>query len=184
MTYFLRTERLGFRCWSSADLDLAVGLWGDPEVTRLIDGPFSHALVAERLSREIECQREHGVQYWPIFLVAGGQAGGEAGGQHVGCCGLRPYRPDERVYELGLHLRPPYWDQGYGREGAGAVIEHAFAVLGASALFAGHHPANEASRRLLGRLGFRYTHDQHYAPTGLCHPSYLLTAKLHAGRRQ
>lgn len=35
--YFLRSERLGFRLWGSDDLDLAMGLWGDPLVTRLID---------------------------------------------------------------------------------------------------------------------------------------------------
>jgi hypothetical protein len=31
-----------------------------------------------------------------------------------------------------------------------------------------------ASRALLGKLGFRYTHDELYAPTGLLHPSYRL----------
>jgi RimJ/RimL family protein N-acetyltransferase len=41
-------------------------------------------------------------------------------------------------------------------------------------VFAGHNPANTASRGLLARLGFRYTHDELYAPTGLRHPSYLL----------
>ncbi len=35
--YFLRSKRLGFRRWIEDDLDLALGLWGDPTVTRLID---------------------------------------------------------------------------------------------------------------------------------------------------
>jgi ribosomal-protein-alanine N-acetyltransferase len=39
--YFLKTSRLGFRQWSIADLPLAMALWGDPEVTRFIGGPFS-----------------------------------------------------------------------------------------------------------------------------------------------
>jgi hypothetical protein len=34
--YFLYTERLGVRPWTQADLDLAIGLWGDAEVTKLI----------------------------------------------------------------------------------------------------------------------------------------------------
>jgi hypothetical protein len=34
-------------------------------------------------------------------------------------------------------------------------------------------PGNVASRRLLERLGFVYTHEEFYAPTGLEHPSYL-----------
>ena len=167
-TYFLRSRRLGFRPWSDADLLIAAGLWGDPEVTRLIGGPFSDEQVSERLAREIGTFREHGVQYWPMFLLATGE--------HVGCCGLRPYSPADRVLELGFHVRRAHWRQGYAKEAAQAVIAHAFESLGVSALFAGHNPANESSRHLLAKLGFRYTHDEYYAPTGLYHPSYLLRA--------
>ena len=35
--YFLRTERLGFRQWHEDDSDIALILWGDYEVTKLID---------------------------------------------------------------------------------------------------------------------------------------------------
>jgi hypothetical protein len=37
-----------------------------------------------------------------------------------------------------------------------------------------HHPLNDASRRLLQGLGFRYTRDEFYAPTGQIEPCYLL----------
>jgi RimJ/RimL family protein N-acetyltransferase len=137
-------------------------------VTRLIGGPFSEAQVRERLAREIATRGEHGMQYWPIFLLATGE--------HVGCCGLRPYNLAERILELGFHVRKAHWRHGYAEEGARAAIAYAFDSLGASALFAGHNPANASSRRLLAKLGFRYTHDEHYAPTGLDHPSYLLQA--------
>jgi len=166
--YFLTSRRLGFRTWRPDDLELAVGLWDDPEVTRFIGGPPGRAAVAERLERELATQAAHGIQYWPIFLLADGA--------HVGCCGLRPYRPDERVHELGVHIRPSFWRQGLALEAARAAIAHAFAQLGARALFAGHNPDNAASRALLARLGFRYTHVELYPPTGLMHPSYLLAA--------
>jgi [ribosomal protein S5]-alanine N-acetyltransferase len=171
---FLHTQRLTFRPWTAADLDLALGLWGDPEVTRLVGGPFSEAQVQERLSREIANLAAHGVQYWPVFL--------RAGGAHVGCCGLRSYSPEPGVYELGYHLRRAYWGQGFAVEAARAVIAYAFDELNATALFAGHHPANEASRQVLVRLGFRYTHDEFYPPTGLKHPSYRLAAEEWVGR--
>jgi RimJ/RimL family protein N-acetyltransferase len=167
-TYFLRTRRLGFRRWSENDFDLAQALWGDPEVTRLIGGPFSSEQVRQRLSREIVSFNEHGIQYWPIFLLATGD--------HVGCCGLRPYKVEDRVYELGFHVRKAHWRQGYALEAARTVIDYAFAALAATALFAGHNPANEPSRDLLLKLGFQYTHDEYYPPTGLQHPSYLLRA--------
>jgi len=59
-------------------------------------------------------------------------------------------------------------------EAARGVIRHAFGALGCRALFAGHHPQNTESMRLLEKLGFRHTHDELYPPTGLMHPSYLL----------
>jgi RimJ/RimL family protein N-acetyltransferase len=166
--YFLRSKRLGFRPWSDADIDLAIGLWGDPDVTQFIGGPFSSEQVKERLAREIATLREHGIQYWPVFLLATGE--------HAGCCGLRPYRAEDGVYELGFHIRKALWGRGYAQEAARAVIGYAFETLGAAALFAGHNPANEASRWLLMKMGFEYTHDEYYAATGLYHPSYLLRA--------
>jgi len=62
-------------------------------------------------------------------------------------------------------------------------MEYGYNILGVKALFAGHNPANVASRRVLEKLGFRYTHDEFYPPTGLHHPSYLLTAEEFAGKR-
>lgn len=161
------TARLTFRRWTAEDADLASALWGDPAVTAFVAAePLTPDAIATRLAAEMALDREHGVQYWPIFL--------RDGGAFVGCCGLRPYRPAQGVLELGVHLRSRYWGHGYAAEAARAVIAHAFADLGATALFAGHHPDNARSRMLLERLGFRYTHDEPYPPTGRQHPSYLL----------
>ncbi len=168
-SYFLQSERLGFGVWSENDVTLGLGLWGDAEVTKYIGGPFSEEQVRQRLAREIATYETYAVQYWPLFL--------RASGEHVGCCGLRPYQPDEKIYEIGFHIRRQHWGQGYASEAARAVMTYAFGVLGANGLFAGHNPANETSRHLLTKLGFRYTHDEYYAPTGLNHPSYLLTAE-------
>jgi RimJ/RimL family protein N-acetyltransferase len=165
--YFLRSSRLGFRCWRKSDIALAVALWGDPAVTRYISARgYTRAEIEERLSREIDTQRECGLQYWPIFLLATDQ--------HVGCCGLRPRASEPDVPELGFHIASRHWRRGYALEAASRVIDHAFGELGARALFAGHNPHNVASRALLTRLGFAHTHDELYPPTGLHHPSYRL----------
>lgn len=160
----MRFARLGFRCWSPEDLPLASAIWGDFRITRLIGGPFSEQQIRER---EISSMRDHRVQYWPVFLLADNR--------HVGCVGLRPYKFEEKIYELGFHLRPEFWRQGFAEEAARAAIAYGFETLGAKALFAGHHPENAASHHLLEKLGFRFTGTQLYPPTGLQHPSYLLT---------
>jgi ribosomal-protein-alanine N-acetyltransferase len=174
--YFIQTDRLGFRHWRPDDQPLAQGLWGDVKVTRLIDarGRLSSDQVQARLKQEIAGQRERGVQYWPIFLLESGE--------HVGCCGLRPYDLPGQIYEIGFHIRSAHWRRGYAYEAATAVIAFAFEKLHTASLFAGHNPQNKASRLLLEKLGFRYTHDEYYPATGLDHPSYLLTAVEYAGR--
>jgi ribosomal-protein-alanine N-acetyltransferase len=166
--YFLTTARLGFRRWSRDDLPLAVALWGDKEVTQFIGGPFSGEDVEERLAREIASASSNKVQYWPVFLLHNDE--------HAGCGGLRPYK--DQVLELGVHLRPAYWGRGLAEEAGRAIIRFAFETLGAEGLFAGHHPSNTASRRLLDKLGFHYTHEEFYPPTRLMHRSYLLTRSV------
>jgi ribosomal-protein-alanine N-acetyltransferase len=164
--YFLKSARLGFRCWSMDDLPLAIELWGDPAVTSLLGGPFTAEQVESRLQKEIGTMEAHGVQYWPVFLLEDGR--------HVGCAGLRPYRIEDEIHELGFHIRPEFWGRGLAEEAARALITFAFEKVDATALFAGHHQDNAVSKHLLLKLGFRYTHDEFYEPTGMDHPSYLL----------
>lgn len=168
MSYFLSSARLGFRTWQEDDLPLALKLWGDPAVTRYISARgFTKREIELRLHLEIDNQSKHGMQYWPVFLLGTGE--------HVGCCGLRP-RDTPGVPEFGVHIASPHWRRGYALEAASTVIDYAFSVRGARAVFAGHNPENEASRALLQRLGFVHTHDELYPPTGLQHPSYLLSS--------
>ncbi|MGD9682443.1 MAG: GNAT family N-acetyltransferase [Candidatus Obscuribacterales bacterium] len=169
-TYFLQTERLGFRLWHRSDGELALRLWGDPEVTRLFSKePLSAEQVEKRLLTEIENQEHLGFQYWPVFLKK--NSGTD---EHAGCCGLKPYRDNTDIFELGFHFRPAYWGKGLASEAARAVIVHAFEKLGASALFAGHHPDNAASEKVLRKLGFAETRSEFFEGTGLTHPGYLL----------
>lgn len=166
-TWHLSTARLGFRWWTHDDLPLARCLWGNPEVTRLFTRePWPDEKVAARLATELANARDHGYQYWPLFELAFGA--------FAGVCGLKPYRPAEGVLEIGYHLLPSTWGRGLASEAAGEVVAHAFGALGAAALFAGHHPDNAASGRVLEKLGFTRTGEEFFEPTGLMHPAYLL----------
>ena len=141
-------------------------LWGNPDVTKFIcaSGRFSAQDIVNRLDKEINNLAEYHVQYWPFFELSSKEL--------IGCCGLRPYK--EGKYEIGFHLRPKFWRQGYATEAAQAVINYAFSVLKTEGLFAGHNPNNTVSSIVLRRLGFQYIGDEYYEPTGLYHPSYEL----------
>lgn len=174
--YFLKSERLGFRCWREEDFPLARALWSDMEVTRYFGGPFSDEEVQVRLGGELERGKLHKFQYWPIFLLSGGE--------HVGCCGLRPYGADAAIPELGFHLRPAFWGQGLALEGARAVTHYAFTTIGAKGLVAGHHPENVNSKRVMAKLGFRYTHDEFFEGLGMNIPYYLLMRETQTSEKQ
>lgn len=74
MSYFLTTPRLGFRAWTEDDSQLALDLWEDLEVTRLIGGPFSQEQILHRLSREV-ATRDGGVS--PLTQSVSGGADGD-----------------------------------------------------------------------------------------------------------
>ena len=169
MRFFMSTARLGFRHWESEDLPLAHELWGDPQVTRFLGGPFTADWIGARLKSEIASQREHNFQYWPIFLLENDA--------HVGCCGLRPYDPGEGIAELGFHLGQKHWGKGLAAEAARAVILYGFETLGFRALFAGHLPGNDRSRSVLLKVGFAYDGMKVYPPTGLLEPTYLIRSR-------
>lgn len=173
--FFMKSERLGFSKWRKDDIELAKLLWGEPEVTHYIcaAGVFTEEEIAARLRTEIKQDEEYGVQYWAVFLSVSIEQE-----QFIGCAGLRPYGSKQGVYEIGFHLRKEYWVNGYAYEAARAVIQYTFSVLNAKKLHAGHHPDNEASKRLLEKLGFMYIRDEFYEPTGLYHPSYVMQRKV------
>ncbi len=171
--FFLTTARLGFSQWSLADLPLAMALWGNLQVTSMIGGPFSASQIYDRLLREIETQRLHQIQYWPLFSLATRDL--------TGCTGLRPCPHCPEMLELGVHLLPPSWGLGLAHEAAQAAITYAFDTIGARSLISAHHPENSASQRLIAKLGFRFSHRAIYAPTGLEHPYYLLQNPARTG---
>jgi len=164
--YFITTNRLGFSKWTENLLPEARLLWGDSEVTKLIGGKMTDKEIQKRLQREIDNEKQFRVQYWPLFLINSGE--------FVGCCGLRPYHPKGNTYEIGFHIASSHWRRGFAFEASQAVIGYSFGKLGVSSLFAGHNPKNSASGKLLEKLGFQYSHDEFYPPTGLNHPSYFL----------
>src|SRR6185503_16803520 len=96
--WLFESERLRFRRWTEDDFALALALWGDERVTRLFHrGRLDDAQVRARLERELTNEREHGLQYWAMFV--------RETGEHAGCCGLRPADPARQLFEMGFHLR-------------------------------------------------------------------------------
>lgn len=158
----LESKRVIFKHWKDCDISLDYQLWNNTDVVKYIG--MHEQDILPRYHLEISNDQKYGVSYWPLFL--------KETNEFIGCCGLRPFQDDE--YELGFHLLPDYWHQGYAYEVASIVIQYAFSILKVNQLIAGHHPENKASQYLLQKLGFQYIGNNYYEPTGLYHPSYEL----------
>jgi RimJ/RimL family protein N-acetyltransferase len=167
----LRTRRLLMRPWTAADLEDACRLWSDPAVMALLGGAWSRAQVEARLAREKASQEQYGVQYWKLI--------DNDTGEMVGCCGIKPNDLNgEIIFETGFHLARAHWGKGYATEALERVVGHAFEQLRLPKLYAGHHPMNNASKRVLEKLGFKCVGERFYEPTGLIHPWYELLSGL------
>jgi ribosomal-protein-alanine N-acetyltransferase len=72
----------------------------------------------------------------------------------VGSIGFWRMKPEHFRAEVGYTLLPAYWKQGIGTEALQAALGYAFDVMNAHSVEASLNPANEASIRLLEKLGF------------------------------
>ena len=152
MTLILETDRLVLRTWTLDDASDALRIWGDAEVMRFVGAPFPDVGVARRaLERAIAVQEEHGVCLWAVVEKAGRRI--------VGCSGFHLYEGGPAL-ELAFHFVPEYWGRGYATEAARACLRHAFERLHAPKVVATVHPENVASRRVLEKVGFIYTHTE------------------------
>jgi RimJ/RimL family protein N-acetyltransferase len=145
----LATARLRLRPRTLADLEANLAMDLDPEVQRyiFIHGPPDPAAQRDALIRRIESG-------WPpqggIWVVEWRDRPG-----FLGWCGVIPLE-DSGLIELGYRYARAAWDQGVATEAAQAVVDHGFRVLGIDPLVAVAHPENQASRRVLEKLGFPY----------------------------
>jgi len=124
---YVETGRLVLRRFTSDDLELVVELDGDPQVKRYIDG----GLRVDR--RELV----ETLQWWLGYYDRGERYGfwaaiEKSSGRFIGWFHLRPGEGAGPLEpELGYRLRRDAWGQGYATEGSRALIDKAFAELGA-----------------------------------------------------
>lgn len=145
------SARLTFRSWTNQDTALAQALWCDPEVTYYFGGAMTGEQARERLHSECERESRLRIQYWPMFL--------RETGEFAGCAGLRPWSMDPNTIEARVNLMRSAWGLRLGEEALRAVLGYGFDSLCLPTIVAGHGREHDNSRKLLERVGFKYTHD-------------------------
>ena len=147
----LETPRLRLRPFASSDEADLIALDSDPEVMRYVGSPAgvkSPAETAERARLRIrETQRGdyEPLGFWRI------EGRGDRAFHGVGALIRMPGGDD---VEVAYRLARTAWGQGIATEAAGALVAHALGPLALPRVVAVTYPANQASQRVLDKLGF------------------------------
>lgn len=145
----LEGERVRLRAHRPGDFEDFYALYADPRVMRYWSFPAwtERAQAQPRFQSALD-GRDTGVRLcWAIAT------------QHedrlIGGVTLFAIDQAHRRAEIGYALASTHWGRGYARAALSRVIGHAFGPLGLHRLEADIDPRNEASCRLVERLGFR-----------------------------
>ncbi len=146
----LQTERLVLRHLGAADAPFVLRLLNEPSWLQNIGDRGVRTLAdAQRYieTGPVEMYRRLGFGLYQVCL--------KVNGEPVGLCGLLKRDSLDDV-DLGFALLPEFWGQGYAREAAAAVMAYGRRELGLSRILAIIARTNDASRRVLERLGFGF----------------------------
>jgi RimJ/RimL family protein N-acetyltransferase len=147
----LRTQRLILRPLAITDAEALYAVMSDDETMRFWDWPAfaDYSTVAEIVAGQVADMVEGRSAYWAVMLPGGDQA--------IGACDLSEIDLRQRRAELGFLFNRAFWGNGYAFEAMQAVVKYALgSPLKLERLWARLHAGNDASRRLLERLGFAY----------------------------
>lgn len=143
----ITTARLILRPVTPADADDLYSLEQDPEVMRYLNGgastprhptPEDARLFRKPRGREDDVWTAHDRET----------------GQFHGWFALGPSH--DGISHLGYRLHRHAWGQGLGFEGAAALVDHGFRVLGLSTIHAETMAVNLGSRRIMEKLSMRH----------------------------
>ena len=149
------TQRLIARDWTTADAESAFAIYGREEVARWLGAePRRPATSVEamraRLEHIIALNAQHSQPYglWALELRGSGAL--------VGAVLLLPLPGGGGEVEVGWHLNPDHWGQGYATEAGRGALGLAFGACGLAEVLAVVYPDNARSIAVCRRLGMTH----------------------------
>lgn len=151
MELIIETERLILRPLTANDAEDVFEWCSDPEVNRFVPYLLYHDV--EDVRRWIESIQTKEYEFGFELKETGKVIG----------AGSVCYRAEEDAYEIGYNLSRAFWNRGYATEAAKGMIDWTNTTFGARSFYAVHAAANEASCRVLCKLGFKEDHTVQYS---------------------
>ena len=146
----LETERLAFRRLTLDDAEFVLQLVNEPAWLRFIGDKGIKTLDDARhylLKGPLEMYAQFGFGLWLVEL--------KDEGVPIGMCGLIKREALEDV-DIGFAFLPAHWRKGYALESVSAALAYGKEFFGLRRVVAITSLDNDASGRLLEKLGFRF----------------------------
>lgn len=146
----LETERLILRPFEEGDAPALMQIMNDPKVTAnlLISPCFSEDNIAEWIRNRIDgIEKREGYALGMVLKETGGL---------IGTCSLIKVSWEHMHAELVYYLAKEFWGKGYMTEAAAKMIQFGFEELGLERISVGCFARNEASARIIEKLGFTF----------------------------
>ena len=156
----LETDRLALRELHDDDAPFLLELLNEPSFLRSIGDRHVRTLDDARAyvaNGPAASYTRHGFGLWRVAL--------KDDDTPIGICGLLKRDALDHA-DLGYAFLPRFWSRGYAAESCAAVIAFARQTLGLDRLLAVTSPDNDASIRVLERLGFRFERSMPFGADG------------------
>ena len=145
MFQMIKTLRLELRAFEATDAEVLAAYRNLPEVAALQTWEGYTLTDAQKLITQMQLlEQPTAFEWYQIAVTLEGKLIGDLA-----------FKLEDRQAEIGFSFDPFFQGQGYAKEAAEALLEYAFIGLKLHRVHATTDPRNNASRRLLEKLGFR-----------------------------
>lgn len=149
---FTETKRLILRKMEEKDFEDVACMLQNPNVMYAWEYEFSIEDVYDWIKKNQNLYEKYSLGY---FLAVE-----KSTNKIVGQIALMPDFIEGKAFmEVGYILKQEFWNQGYAKEGAEAMINFAFKTLGCESVIAEIRPNNLRSRKVAENLGMVVTGD-------------------------
>lgn len=143
------TERLVLRRWRAEDERAFYEIMNTPAVMQWLGGVQPYEKWQAAYQRLQSYDRDFGHTFWIVER--------KDDGEMLGFCGLKRVNyegaPNPGMVEIGWRFREAAWGQGYASEAATRALDLAFDRFGADRVTAITVSGNQASQKVMLRLG-------------------------------
>jgi RimJ/RimL family protein N-acetyltransferase len=148
--FLIETKRLNLHATTVGDAELLLAVWNDPAYIRHVTDRGIRTVRQARGAIKKGAQRLfRDFGYGPYCVSL------KSDGSMIGICGLFR-RPNLLDPDIGFGFLPEFCSQGYAFEAAESVLAYARDTLGIALLNALVSPENNASIRLIDKLGLTF----------------------------